>query len=211
MIFSSSGYSSFAAFNELNLTDQMISSMKYRIRSLKAGDKTFHAFLTLTNKVPSEFVMLPGLRATLKRITTLIASLDEEDFKEKLIKTREAMTVSSTFTPRAGRMNTLDPNVDYSEIMKKSLVKVIKLVRPQIIEPKINLIEKKRTPKSIIFKVQCFFCTSETFTSVYVDITTAGNLRVNSSNFKSHVVKKHMEIANRLNGAKVILKSHFNL
>lgn len=198
------------------MNEGVISDMENRIKSLEIHDKMYPAFEAFDSKIPSKFEMLPGYRASLKRISKIISTLDEASFERQLTTTREgvltlALSPSNNHpvspgTSSSGKLTQLDPTENYAEKMTKTLADLVRIGSPHIIDPVINLIEEKRSPTGVYFKVQCCYCQVETFISVSVYISD-GYLRVVTSNFMRHIEKKHEEPGKRLTDAKVIYKS----
>lgn len=186
--------------------------MENRVRALEPDDRMFKGFQLFECKVPAKFEMLPGYKASLKRISKIISTIDESLFEKQLLETKS--TCSPLTSPssssnkisktRSGKMNELDPNENYADKMIKSLVDIIKIASPQVIVPEITLTEEKRTSTCITYKVQCCYCSSETFLSVSTYLAD-GYLRVATGNFTRHVEKKHDEPGKRLTEVKVIL------
>lgn len=215
LIFSTSGYTGFNAFSEINLTEDMINCMESRVKMLQPGDKMALAFQNITKKPPAKFDMLPGFRASLKRVSQLISTLDLKLFEEIKLETEKGLTLPApSSAPRkvlatgGGQMIELDQNFNYAEKMIEALVKIVKIASPHIANPVIKMVEDKRTSKCISFKVQCGYCESEKFLTVYARLTN-GYFALTTANFMRHIEKQHDEPGRRLIEAKVSLEPSF--
>ena len=210
LIFSSNGYTSFNALYKINLTDEMINCMEIRIKILQPDDKMNLAFQAITKKPPAKFEMLPGFRASIKRVSLLISTLDVKLFEETLQDTKKGLALPAPssnpripVTNESRQLVELDQKVNYAIKMEEALVKIVKMASPHINNPVIKMFEHKRTSECISFKVQCGYCDYERFLTVYARLKN-GYLGMTTANFMRHIEKQHDEPGRRLIEAKVI-------
>lgn len=186
--------------------------MEKFIKELEPDDVMSRAINKITNKTPSKFIMLPGYKATIRRISNIVSNLDVAIFEKTLCEEKSIDIARQQKSPEGpsknpfntspGNATMLSPNVDYKEKTVSSLMEIIKIASPQIDVLALNVIEESRDATTIKFNVECCYCQAGKFISVSTYISN-GYPRVVVSNFSRHVIRKHEEPGKRLTAAMV--------
>lgn len=203
IIFSINGFRRYHTFVGVTLDANLLAEIVDNVHKLRETSRYYDPVQKLTGQLPSEYVMLPGEKQSLIRISSVMSICVESAFELELLQTRdenrEADSLgetrkSSDNTPNKN-LTSLDASEDYSELLTLKLSKLMKIADPEFTEPVFDLTPKESSSISQKYNAKCVFCPNKlVIVSVYI---SKGYVRYGLGNYIKHL-KQHEGPAKRL-------------